>query len=136
MRLDHLLSKETKFLHYEFYGELAQLGEHLPCTQGVKGSSPLFSTRESFRARTRKGASVKNVHTAYEGLGSGSRRRKREPKDGGTAKQERKAPYSPPESLRREAESSESTLKTEQQKARTQAREIRETKGRKSKEDL
>ena len=29
----------------KFYGELAQLGEHLPCTQGVKGSSPLFSTR-------------------------------------------------------------------------------------------
>ena len=28
----------------ELYGELAQLGEHLPCTQGVKGSSPLFST--------------------------------------------------------------------------------------------
>ena len=27
-----------------FYGELAQLGEHLPCTQGVKGSIPLFST--------------------------------------------------------------------------------------------
>ena len=26
------------------YGELAQLGEHLPCTQGVKGSIPLFST--------------------------------------------------------------------------------------------
>ncbi len=26
------------------HGELAQLGEHLPCTQGVKGSSPLFST--------------------------------------------------------------------------------------------
>ena len=25
-------------------GELAQLGEHLPCTQGVSGSSPLFST--------------------------------------------------------------------------------------------
>ena len=29
----------------QVYGELAQLGEHLPCTQGVKGSSPLFSTR-------------------------------------------------------------------------------------------
>ena len=28
----------------QVYGELAQLGEHLPCTQGVKGSSPLFST--------------------------------------------------------------------------------------------
>jgi len=27
------------------YGELAQLGEHLPCTQGVKGSNPLFSTK-------------------------------------------------------------------------------------------
>ena len=25
-------------------GELAQLGEHLPCTQGVKGSNPLFYT--------------------------------------------------------------------------------------------
>jgi hypothetical protein len=25
-------------------GELAQLGEHLPCTQGVNGSIPLFST--------------------------------------------------------------------------------------------
>ena len=83
MRLDHLLSKETKFLHYEFYGELAQLGEHLPCTQGVKGSSPLFSTRESFRARTRKGASVKKNYAEHDFLGSGPRRRKREPKDGG-----------------------------------------------------
>ena len=27
-----------------YNGVLAQLGEHLPCTQGVKGSSPLFST--------------------------------------------------------------------------------------------
>ena len=26
------------------YGGLAQLGEHLPCTQGVKGSNPLIST--------------------------------------------------------------------------------------------
>ena len=25
-------------------GELAQLGEHLPCTQGVAGSIPVFST--------------------------------------------------------------------------------------------
>ena len=25
-------------------GELAQLGEHLPCTQGVAGSNPVFST--------------------------------------------------------------------------------------------
>ena len=27
------------------YGELAQLGEHLPCTQGVRGSIPLVSTK-------------------------------------------------------------------------------------------
>ena len=26
------------------FGGVAQLGEHLPCTQGVKGSIPLFST--------------------------------------------------------------------------------------------
>ena len=31
-------------MHYEFCGELAQLGEHLPCTQGVAGSNPVFST--------------------------------------------------------------------------------------------
>ena len=31
------------------YGELAQLGEHLPCTQGVKGSNPLFSTTDLYR---------------------------------------------------------------------------------------
>ena len=27
------------------FGGVAQLGEHLPCKQGVKGSSPLISTR-------------------------------------------------------------------------------------------
>ena len=26
-------------------GGVAQLGEHLPCTQGVRGSNPLISTR-------------------------------------------------------------------------------------------
>ena len=25
-------------------GDIAQLGEHLPCTQGVKGSNPFIST--------------------------------------------------------------------------------------------
>ena len=28
----------------KYYGALAQLGEHLPCTQGVSGSIPLGST--------------------------------------------------------------------------------------------
>ena len=26
------------------YGDVAQLGEHLPCKQGVKGSNPFIST--------------------------------------------------------------------------------------------
>ena len=28
------------------YGGVAQLGEHLPCKQGVRGSNPLISTDE------------------------------------------------------------------------------------------
>ena len=69
MRLDHLLSKENrpqlfttvrlgvgiKFL-FNFegipkeeaagrYGGVAQLGEHLPCKQGVMGSNPIISTK-------------------------------------------------------------------------------------------
>ena len=30
------------------HGGLAQLGEHLPCTQGVKGSNPLISTMRAY----------------------------------------------------------------------------------------
>ena len=29
------------------YGGVAQLGEHLPCKQGVKGSNPFISTKKS-----------------------------------------------------------------------------------------
>ena len=29
----------------EAYGGVAQLGEHLPCKQGVMGSNPIISTR-------------------------------------------------------------------------------------------
>ena len=28
------------------HGGVAQLGEHLPCKQGVKGSNPFISTKE------------------------------------------------------------------------------------------
>ena len=35
----------------ESYGGVAQLGEHLPCKQGVRGSNPLTSTINS---RTRE----------------------------------------------------------------------------------
>ena len=36
------------------YGGVAQLGEHLPCKQGVMGSNPIISTRRQ--------RSLKNVH--------------------------------------------------------------------------
>ena len=74
MRLDHLLSKEnlgtgthTCFeesveLLFNFegaagYGGVAQLGEHLPCKQGVMGSNPIISTR-IFRVGNRMGVSA------------------------------------------------------------------------------
>ena len=72
MRLDHLLSKEERSSSFEYCsilkvcedrlsgkrnlvedGGVAQLGEHLPCTQGVRSSSLLISTtggRESREA--------------------------------------------------------------------------------------
>ena len=34
-------------------GGVAQLGEHLPCKQGVRGSNPLTSTRQRLEAVTR-----------------------------------------------------------------------------------
>ena len=33
------------------YGGVAQLGEHLPCKQGVMGSNPIISTMEIMRKR-------------------------------------------------------------------------------------
>ena len=32
------------FVSLQPFGGIAQLGEHLPCTQGVKGSNPFVST--------------------------------------------------------------------------------------------
>ena len=37
------MCKETQAL-YGVFGGVAQLGEHLPCKQGVRGSNPLIST--------------------------------------------------------------------------------------------
>ena len=36
------------------YGGVAQLGEHLPCKQGVKGSIPFISTTGSAGPNTRR----------------------------------------------------------------------------------
>ena len=69
MRLDHLLSKEkrrkagmpeARFFVVQFsrfartlseHGGVAQMGEHLPCKQGVEGSSPFISTTGGSRSR-------------------------------------------------------------------------------------
>ena len=40
--LEGTLSKREAFV--SLYGGVAQLGEHLPCKQGVSGSIPLIST--------------------------------------------------------------------------------------------
>ena len=36
--------KKLKKPYAASYGGVAQLGEHLPCKQGVKGSNPFIST--------------------------------------------------------------------------------------------
>ena len=33
----------------QFYGGVAQLGEHLPCKQGVMGSNPIISTKKELQ---------------------------------------------------------------------------------------
>ena len=42
------------------YGGVAQLGEHLPCKQGVKGSNPFISTRECGKIRETDGRPVRS----------------------------------------------------------------------------
>ena len=41
---------EHRWMPDFLYGGIAQLGEHLPCKQGVKGSNPFISTRD-FKSR-------------------------------------------------------------------------------------
>ena len=36
---------DTGFFEKEKLGGVAQLGEHLPCKQGVMGSNPIISTK-------------------------------------------------------------------------------------------
>ena len=37
-------AQKTESTHIIKYGGVAQLGEHLPCKQGVMGSKPIIST--------------------------------------------------------------------------------------------
>ena len=43
------------------FGDIAQLGEHLPCKQGVRGSNPLISIVEEIPHRTLKTAYPKEI---------------------------------------------------------------------------
>ena len=43
------------------YGGVAQLGEHLPCKQGVKGSNPFISTQDNILKCTLKTAYRTNI---------------------------------------------------------------------------
>ena len=45
--------KEARTRNPGMYGGVAQLGEHLPCTQGVRSSSLLISTTGSAERRGR-----------------------------------------------------------------------------------
>ena len=38
------------------FGGVAQLGEHLPCKQGVMGSNPIISTKRSFKNQVHNGS--------------------------------------------------------------------------------
>ena len=46
-------------------GDIAQLGERLPCTQEVSGSIPLISTKSSLSVLSRIQAKVRSVLTVF-----------------------------------------------------------------------
>ena len=47
----NLLSLLNRRNYTTFYGGVAQLGEHLPCKQGVMGSNPFISTTPKYPHR-------------------------------------------------------------------------------------
>ena len=66
----HLLFNCQSSIRIEFwdtqYGGVAQLGEHLPCKQGVMGSNPIISTRLlSLKRKVTKETSYINVFVPY-----------------------------------------------------------------------
>ena len=49
----------------QYYGDIAQLGEHLPCTQGVRSSNLLISTRCGERGTDKRpNAKTKWAHSS------------------------------------------------------------------------
>ena len=53
--------KQSKPVPRERYGGVAQLGEHLPCKQGVMGSNPIISTNEA-KASVEQGTKKPKKH--------------------------------------------------------------------------
>ena len=49
----------TERMLEEVFGGVAQLGEHLPCTQGVIGSNPFTSTRRQRVGAGRQGLKLR-----------------------------------------------------------------------------
>ena len=58
MDAGHFLKKYPMRKHF---GDIAQLGEHLPCKQGVRGSNPLISIVEEIPHRTLKTTYQKEI---------------------------------------------------------------------------
>ena len=50
----------------KLHGGVAQLGEHLPCKQGVMGSIPIISTSPEGRAADYWGDLIKAILTMWE----------------------------------------------------------------------
>ena len=51
------------------YGGVAQLGEHLPCKQGVMGSNPIISTSRQSR---RSMSTLDGMYTSHDGVDTGN----------------------------------------------------------------
>ena len=60
--------EKTRGPKVQRYGGVAQLGEHLPCKQGVKGSNPFISTSLE-RGKRRKRRETKHYLRAHSSAG-------------------------------------------------------------------
>ena len=69
MITDALGEESVRFWH-KAYGAIAQLGEHLLCTQGVSGSNPLSSTTYGGLSIIGTAAVLKTVHVKACGSSS------------------------------------------------------------------
>ena len=61
-----------------WYGGVAQLGEHLPCKQGVMGSNPIISTNRTVSGAITRGSSEETPKFIPDGEKSLNSKRKRD----------------------------------------------------------